>query len=195
MELFNDKNAVQLFIAFFVPGFIIIKIWEYFVPSEVSDWASRLPEVVAYSSLYYAFTIWPYFILPQRYSNAYAYVDVFLLPIVAAIFIALVRGAPLKSNRGPQNMPWDQFFQRVSCDPALKGGLLVTVQLKDGQQPIVGYFGAKSYASMFPRSPQLYLQRLYKSAADGSIVPVEPTTSALIDCSEVQYLSFRVVEH
>ena len=37
MEMFKDTSSVQLFIAFFVPSFIIISVWEFLVLSERSD--------------------------------------------------------------------------------------------------------------------------------------------------------------
>ncbi len=193
MEVFKDLNTVELFIAFFIPGFVIVKIWEYFVPAESSDWGKRLPEVISYSSMYYAVTIWPYFLLLARYAGLapyYVYLDIFLLPIAAGMVIVKLRGLPMRTNRGIQATPWDQFFQRVSSDPSLREGVLVDVRLKDSTQ-LLGYFGQKSFASTFPKPAQIYLQQLYEFDKNGAARPIVPDTGALIDCENAASISFR----
>ena len=187
MELFKDLSGIELFIAFFVPGFIIVSVWEYFVPSERSDWQSRIPQVVGYSSLYYAFALGPYFVIPSPYKLSYLYGAVFLLPILVGVAIALIGGAAITAKRGAQETPWDQLFGRVASDSAFKNGVYVQVQLKDSTA-VTGYFGAKSHASAFPNSHELYLQRVFEPDVSGNLVPASPETGALVDCSEISVL-------
>lgn len=184
MELFKDVSAVPLFIAFFVPGFLMIKVWEWYVPSQAWEWDKRIPEAVAYSALYYGFTLWPYFLLHGPYANGYVYVDVFVLPIAAALVVTRVRGIALTGRRGIQPTPWDQLFYRINCDRVLSNGVKLALVTKSGVR-LCGYFGKKSYASTFPSPGQIYLQRLTDPDSDR---PLEPATGALINCAELEYI-------
>jgi len=91
MDVPRDDKLL-LFLAFFVPGFTIRQIYGLFVGIDQADTQKLLPTIVGFSALHYGVTAFPLFILPPgSLRDAYAYIDVLLLPIVWAPVALLVR--------------------------------------------------------------------------------------------------------
>ena len=61
-----DVNKLILFIAFAVPGFISIKVYELLSPRMAKDSSQQLIDAVAYSSINYALLIWPVYAFISR---------------------------------------------------------------------------------------------------------------------------------
>lgn len=184
--MFKDATSLQLFIAFFVPGFIFITIWQYFVPSGPSNWQERIPQAVGFSCVYYAVAIAPTFFLSNAQVAAYQYLMVFVIPVIVGLAYVRIRGANFHASQGIQMTPWDQFFSRVAAGE-FKDGIMVHVRFKD-ETEIIGYFGGISYASTFPNGRELYLQRLYDFDHQGGLVKIEPAIGALVECADASFV-------
>lgn len=54
-KLFDNAQTLTLFLIFFVPGFVSLKVYDSLVPSERRDFSKAIFDAVAYSALNYAF--------------------------------------------------------------------------------------------------------------------------------------------
>lgn len=188
MEILKDFGSIEIFIAFFLPGFIVIRVYETFLPSAESKWTERIPEAVSYSALYYAATLWILPIVPQAAQFVVTYFIVFLGPIAAGLLMVAFRHGSLRVKLRPEATPWDRVFSRFPLE--YKDGLILRLTRKDGTQ-LIGLFGGRSYASTFPRENQLYLQALCDESG-GSLKVAEPLRGLLINASEISSLTFEL---
>lgn len=185
-EIGHTTQDVLVFLAFFVPGFIMSQTYELFVPSGEADWQKRLPAVISYSAMYYALTLWVVLIAPRNLFWFLLYGDVFGGPVIVGLITVLVRRGSLRVRIRPQATPWDELFARVSTMP---DGAILTVNRKSGE-PLIGYFGALSYAAAFPRDHELYVQAICE-IREGEIRMQQPPRGFLITMSDILYITFQ----
>jgi hypothetical protein len=57
-KLFDSQGTLGLFLMFFIPGFITLKVYDLLVPGEARDFSKSLFDAVAYSSLNFAALLW-----------------------------------------------------------------------------------------------------------------------------------------
>lgn len=57
MEIWEVDKLV-LFLVFFIPGFVSLKVYDLFIPGEQRDFSKSVFEVVAYSALNFASVSW-----------------------------------------------------------------------------------------------------------------------------------------
>jgi hypothetical protein len=139
---FWSQHTLELFVAFFVPGFISTQIYRLFVACEDEDFTKNLPAVIAYSALHYGVFGWLLLITSGVTQQICAYLIIFFAPIVWPFVILLlrdwekwsvnfkslanIRDAMLK----PEATPWDRVFTNK--------GRFVRITLKKGRM-VGGY--------------------------------------------------------
>jgi uncharacterized protein DUF6338 len=174
--LTQDKLA--LFIAFFIPGFIIFRVYGLLVPSAERDFTKLAPDAVAYSCMHYAITAWPLFFIPAGgWRNGYLYFDVLLLPALWPLLFLTIRrlGNPLKvfsrecagviaaiigealSIRDDPT-PWDRLFRD-------RKDWYIRIRTKTGRF-IGGRMMSNSYTSLFPQPTEIFVSEAYKMDAE-----------------------------
>ncbi len=85
-------DHLLLFLAFFVPGFISMRVYGLFIAANTPDFTKQLPEAIAYSAIHYAVTGWLIFIAPRGLQrDLVTYIVVLILPIFWPPIILLVR--------------------------------------------------------------------------------------------------------
>jgi hypothetical protein len=57
-KLFENQSTLGLFLIFFIPGFITLKVYDLLIPGEARDFSKSLFDAVAYSSLNFAVFFW-----------------------------------------------------------------------------------------------------------------------------------------
>ena len=57
-KLFETQGTLALFLIFFIPGFISLKVYDLLVPGERRDFSKSLFDAVAYSSLNFVALLW-----------------------------------------------------------------------------------------------------------------------------------------
>lgn len=57
-KLFESQGTLGLFLIFFIPGFIALKVYDLLIPGEQRDFSKSLFDAVAYSSLNFAAFFW-----------------------------------------------------------------------------------------------------------------------------------------
>lgn len=161
---FSDFDKFIVFIVFFVPGFISIKIYDLLVIGDRRDFSKSILEAIGYSCLYYATLSWLILLIHSNnfFSNhtvfyvIVIFIILFLFPILWPIlFIKLITCSKfLKYFNNPIPKPWDYVF--LKREP-----YWVIIHLKDGKR-IGGIYNTDSYASVYPIEEQIYLQEVWK---------------------------------
>ncbi|MES2403550.1 MAG: DUF6338 family protein [Pseudomonadota bacterium] len=192
MDIWNI-NALALFIAFVIPGFISLKTYQLLFPSESRGSDKLLIDAIAYSSINYAILLWPIYAIETHnvrvlHPTAYVLFYVFALLIAPVIWIFLfkrIRTTQIaqKSVPHPIARPWDYVFGQ-------RRPHWIVVTLKSGRS-VGGRYDASSFASSAPAPEQLYLEEHWVLNEDGGFErPRAETNGILILSSEIATVEF-----
>ncbi len=162
MEIWEVDKLV-LFLIFFIPGFISIKIYNSIIPTQPRDSTIYLLDAIGFSALNFAAMSWLILIIHSNgfykyHSFWYSFLLLFILlvaPIIWPFVIKKLRTwKPLaKIFLHPIGKPWDYVFGK-------KSSFWVIIHLKDGRS-IGGKFDTESFASSFPSEEQIYLEEVW----------------------------------
>lgn len=148
-----------IFLAFIIPGFLSMRVYGLLLPGEEPSLKENLLEAVAFGIVNFVIMYWSisFLIDPELASRSwlvnYALVVLtfFVAPLVWPVLLKLILGQLAKWDivlYGYRNA-WDDFFlRREPC--------WIIVHLKDGRR-IGGWFGASSYAGLYPSSGHISL--------------------------------------
>ncbi len=152
-KLFETQGTLALFLIFFIPGFITLKVYDLLIPGEPRDFSKSLFDAVAYSSLNFAALLWVIGIvrtgnLPPWEWYTLMFVLLIGMPAVWPFILLSIRRHPKISARiaSPNARVWDDIFSK-------RTPYWVIVHLKD-QRRIGGLYGAKSFTSHSPAPPE-----------------------------------------
>lgn len=187
-----EADKLILFIAFFVPGFIALKVWDLLVPGEVRDPSQSVIEAIAYSCINYALLSW-LLILDVRLDLASSApvwhgVVIFLILFVAPIGLAFaywsLRNTKwfLKHFRHPVPKPWDYVFGKQES-------FWVIAELFDGTR-VGGIYDTDSFSSSFPMEEQIYLQQIWEVDGDQFLRPIDRSEGVIISGKDIRFLKF-----
>ena len=121
MEKLFDSGSLSLFLIFFVPGFVALKVYDLFVPSERRDFSKSIYDAAAFSALNFAF-LWPLvrLVLSAGFQAAHPFLEIVLIFVLLLIMPAawpviwvkwLLRWRTLsKQIVHPHDKAWDYFF-------------------------------------------------------------------------------------
>jgi len=193
MEGILSIDKIWLFIIFFIPGFISVKIWNQLIPGEKLDFSKSFFEVIAYSALNYAFFSWLIFLIhtnefPHYYPSLYWICVVFIMffmPIAwPLIFYKFYQFRLIKKYFvSPYQKPWDYIFSK-------RESYWIIVHLKDGSD-FGGRYDVNSFASSAPSEEQIYLEKVWEIDADGIFVkPIENSQGVIIMREEISSIEF-----
>lgn len=167
---FTDINQVVLFLIFFIPGFISLKVYDLFIPSERRDFSKSFFDAVAYSAINYAF--WSWLIILMDIYDVYTQhhfwyavaivIIIFASPVLLPIlYLEIVKLKPISTRiLHPHSSSWDYVFSK-------RKEAWVIVHLKDGER-IGGIFSTESFASSYPAKEQIYLEDIWKLDDNGA---------------------------
>jgi hypothetical protein len=183
-----------IFLIFFIPGFISVKIYDLLIPSERRDFSKSIFEVFAYSSLNYAvLSWWIFFILRINFYNNYPFIFalslfciLFIIPALwPKILLKIISWKPIaKLVVSPVLKPWDFVFGQ-------KRSFWVIINLRDGRK-IGGKYYTRSYASSTPAEEQIYLEEVWKLDKNGKFIKAIEGSQGIIvlgkDISSIEFL-------
>jgi len=181
-------DAIQLFILFVVPGFISIKFYELYFPSQQPDSSKQLIDAVSFGSLNFAFLYIPISIIehstiktacPFAYYSFYIFV-LLLAPLAWVLIWRKIRMSNWFQSNAPHptQKPWDFVF-------AQRKAYWVIVTLKNGQK-IGGLYASNSFASSAPAPEQIYLEEAWQLNTDDRFdKKYEQTAGVIILSSEI----------
>ncbi|TFH47086.1 MAG: hypothetical protein E4G94_00930 [ANME-2 cluster archaeon] len=190
---FWQIDKLTLFLIFFIPGFISIKIYDLLVPSERRDYSKSLFEIISYSAINFAALSWLIILIHSDnfYINhvIFYFFSIFFILFIAPILwpffiIKLFSWKPIANLIvHPIQKPWDYVFGK-------RQPYWLIVHLKDGRK-IGGKFDYKSFASSNPAEEQIYLEEVWKLDENGKFSePVERTKGIIILSAEILSIEF-----
>lgn len=181
MEIFTT-DKVFLFILFFVPGFISMKVYHLLIASENTKFSESLNEAIGFSAINFASFSWLIILIHSNgFYKMYFFwylilclFIVFIAPILWTVFYVWI--AKSKKLRkyilSPIKNPWDYYFEkRKSC--------WVIVNLKSGEK-IGGVYSDNSFSSAFPHKTQIYLEQLWNIDEHGNFLSLKNRNKGVI---------------
>ena len=197
MSIF-EAEKIYFFVLFVIPGFVALRVYDLFYPSERIDGIKRIVEAVSYSCISYAMLSplivfsWPY--LTTSSTNYYATAGLSLLflivgPILVTVSWHFFRMFVAKKGliHHPVGKPWDYVFS--SKPPSW-----VKVYMKNGDI-IAGFYGTKSFASSAPNAEALFLEEVWHLNDSGGFDKKKArTTGILISPDIISHIDFRSVD-
>jgi hypothetical protein len=191
-KLFAEPSAVALFLIFFVPGFVMIKVYDALVPGERRDFSKTIFDAVAYGALNLA--AFSPFISYMRYGGPDPVVfwggAIVILLVGPALWAwALFKFLSAKQLRGqaahPIQRAWDYVFSRGHS-------YWVIIHLEN--RKIGGLFGSNSFASSDPADPQIYIEEVWELDANEIFVRRIDRSNGMIlfakDIVAVEFFSY-----
>jgi len=182
MDIWNIDNLV-LFLIFFIPGFISIKVYDLFIPGEKRDFTKSLFEVMGFSAINFAALSW--LIILIHSDNFYSvhklfyflllFIILFIVPIIwPLVFLKLSSWPPIaKKIIHPISKPWDYVFGKRDC-------YWVIVHLRNGKK-IGGKYDSNSFSSSYSAEEQIYLEEVWHLNENGAFIePVDRSAGILI---------------
>ena len=187
-----ESNKLLLFIAFVVPGFVSLKVYQVTIPSDVKDSSKLLIDAVVYSCINYSF------ILPLIYYAEYQkwrenhyglyllgvpFVTFILPGFMTRVFIVLRMTEHVQDyfpNPYPRSWPY-VFSQRKS--------FYLKIHLKN-EKIISGLYSENSFASSDPASFQIYLEKSYYNEGEPFTKEIESTEGVLVLTNDIDYIEF-----
>jgi hypothetical protein len=188
-----EQDKLLLFIAFVIPGFVSLKAYELFFPSQRTESVKQIVEAITYSCINYALLFWLIVFVESSdikatcgflYFVFYIFV-LFIAPIIWVWIWKILRSSERfqKSAPHPTQKPWDYVFgKRIPY--------WVIVTLKDGTK-IAGSYDSNSFSSSTPAEEQIYLEEVWMMNEDGGFErPKESTKGIIILSNEMVSIEF-----
>ncbi len=188
MDIWSTDKLV-LFLIFFVPGFISMKVYDLMIPGSPREASKSLLDAVSYSTLNFAVLFWLIALIQtndfyHRHFVLYALAVVAIMVVVPAcwpfVYLKLASWGPITRHlTNPIQKPWDYVFgKRIPY--------WIIVHLKNGVR-IGGRFGAKSYASSNPANEQIYLEEVWTLDQEGRFLKgVEGSRGIIVMQDEIR---------
>ena len=194
MESLTFEN-IQVFIIFFLPGFISVKTYQFLIATEKIEFSKAIFETIGYSILNYILMSWLIWLnLKEDWmfiNSIWFYLSTFITLIITPIIWPLIIYLVLRSEWikkfiviHPIKSAWDSFFHK-------RESYWVIVHLKDGRK-IGGKYSKNSFVSSFPRKEEIYLETVWKLNNDGSFESeINGTRGILILGDEIMAIEFK----
>jgi hypothetical protein len=192
VDIWNlDKLA--LFLIFFLPGFISIKVYDLMVPGEPRDISKSVFEAISYSTLNFAALFWLIIFIHagdfyHRHLIWYSLSVVVIMVVVPAcwplVFLRLSAWRRIARHFvHPIRKPWDYVFGK-------REPFWIIVHLQNGQR-IGGRFDTESFASSDPADEQIYLEEVWVLDEAGRFLsPVERSRGIIIMKDVIRAVEF-----
>lgn len=192
MDIWQIDKLV-LFLIFFIPGFISIKVYDLLVPSERRDFSKALFDAIGYSCLNFAALFWLIILIHSgdfyvRHKTLYLMVLFFIVFVSPALwsflFVRFLSWRPFsKCGVNLIQKPWDFVFRSDESS-------WVIVHLADGRK-LGGRFDTDSFASSYPSEEQIYLEEVWELDENGRFLkPIERSKGVIILGKEILAVEF-----
>lgn len=186
-----DENKLAIFIMFFIPGFICVKMYGLIYPSQRKDAGFLLYDAVTYSCINYALWSWAIYLIEVYGVHPvckaiFYFLIMFLSPILIVFLWNYIRSLEIikKLICHPSESAWDYVFSQ-------RKRYWVEVFLKD-KTIVAGYYGGNSFASSAPVNEHIYLEQRWIIDSDGAFErKVERSAGVIILHSEISHIEFR----
>ncbi|WP_312560648.1 DUF6338 family protein [Anaerospora sp.] len=185
-----EVDKLQLFLSLFIPGFLIIKVYDILFPNCSRDFSKAWFDAVAFSSLHYGIAYM--FVVMMGYSQvvptaSMVFIWIVLLPVVyPVLFLGLVKsGLFHRFFIHPIQRPWDYFFSKGEV-------YWLLVHLKNGTK-IAGKYDRNSFVSSYPELPEILIEEIWViNDKDELVEPIQPKRGAIILNSDISRVEFYI---
>ncbi|HLP44654.1 MAG TPA: DUF6338 family protein [Candidatus Kapabacteria bacterium] len=188
-----SQDKLILFIAFVIPGFIAIKVYEILYPGKTKETGQYVLDAVTYSCINYALLSWALVLIrvDQLYTRnpvlfgVVAFFVLFMFPILWVWLFAWVRTKPFFAKRMqlPDPKPWDYVFRK-------KESFWIIIHFAAGGK-IGGIYDAHSYTSAYPEDEQIYLEEVWElGEKDEFLNPKERSKGILVSMKDIKAIEF-----
>lgn len=187
-----EVDKLLLFIAFIIPGFVSLKVFELLYPSDVRDSSKSIIDALTYSCINYSILLVPVWFLSdsidfQKLEHIFALsvIALLFLPIVTSLVYCKVRTTDFIQSKAPHptKVPWDFVFGQ-------RKWYWVLVELVDGKK-IGGLYASDSFASNYPAPEQIYLEECWHIDEEDTFERQRTGTAGiLIMSSQIKTIEF-----
>ncbi|KPV94635.1 hypothetical protein AN214_03352 [Pseudoalteromonas sp. P1-9] len=190
-----EADKLLLFIAFVIPGFLSIKVYQLIFPGTERPVSSMLVDAISYSCINYSILFVPiYYFFESDIKSLiptllFYFCVLFLFPIIWVIVWKYIRTRNFfqKSAPHPTSKPWDWVFEK-------RESYWVKVVLKDGTI-IGGLYSHNSFSSSAPAPEQIYLEEVWILDEEGAFKRKKNQTKGVIILnSEISHIELRELE-
>jgi hypothetical protein len=192
VDSFWQLDALPIFLAFFIPGFVMKKVYAMFIASDDSDWGKIMPEVVAFSAFHYAVFGWIIVVTKDWESHLFfLWLVVLVLPAVWPPLLLMLRDREKWVPRffskkiftyvlTPERTPWDRLFDD-------QRDRWIIAKTKTGDF-VGGYMGKGSLTSTYPSADQIYITQPWRCDIAGFLGDGTVASGLLIRGDEIEYI-------
>ena len=192
MDIWNIDKLV-LFIAFVIPGFLILKANAVLGLEPAADSSKQIVDAVAYSCVNYALLCLPILTVESstlKKVNLEGYLIFYGFVILVAPLLWAVLWRWLRTTQffqrvlpHPTTKPWDYVFRQ-------RRRYWILITFKDGKQ-VAGRYDSRSFSSASPALDQIYLEQTWVVNADGGFERQrENSAGILVLGSEIRTIEF-----
>ena len=162
LQFISNPETLIIFALFIVPGYIFYKIFNLTIPSERYLAKDNFTEIIAYSLLNNT----PILFIDKNsdYYQICLFFILIILPIIMVFFISWLskREWFLKEFPHFTKSHWEYAFSEIERSESTA---IITFTMNDGSE-IIGFFGENSYATSYPNSGSIYLEKTYDDNDD-----------------------------
>jgi hypothetical protein len=192
MDIWN-ADKLTLFLIFFLPGFVSMKMYDLMVPGVPREASKSLLEAVSYSTLNFGALFWliAYIRTNGFYQNHFILFSLAVTAIMVVVpacwpfaYLKLASFQPIaKHFANPIQKPWDYVFGK-------RTPYWIIVHLRSGLR-IGGRFDTKSFASSNPADEQIYLEEVWSLDENGRFLKkVERSRGIIVMQDEIRAVEF-----
>lgn len=166
----NIKEIIGI-IDFIVWGYISLKIWEYITPQKEINISEKYIEMFIIGLLIDKFS--KFLILHINWSKGWV---LLLISIISPLILKKILEIECIKNKMIKTitpLAWDFYFRKASPS-------IIKVHFKDSSRdPIVGWFGEKSFASSYPNPQDIYIEGIY-TVVDNKLTGIKKNTRGIL---------------
>lgn len=188
-----SADKLALFLIFFLPGFISMKMYDLMVPGAPKEASKSFLEAVSYSTLNFASLFWLIALIQtndfyQKHFILYCLAVITIMVVVPAcwpfVYLKFASWRPIARHfTNPIQKPWDYVFGK-------RTPYWIIVHFKNGLR-VGGRFDTKSFASSNPAGEQIYLEEVWTLDKEGRFVKkVDRSRGIIVMQDEIRAVEF-----
>lgn len=189
MNIF-EPHSLLLFILFFMPGFVSIKVHDLLLPGNTRNATTYIVDGVACGTINFIFVmpiawLFLHYGIESFWAILFAGILVLLItPLcIAWVYVRLLSSRFMRRHAlGVAKQPWDVVFSG-------RKGLWVVVYLKNGKE-IVGLYSTNSSASHYPQKRELFLEKVFVVNENGELASKSDSEGVIIPGNSIDYIEF-----
>jgi hypothetical protein len=186
--ILENADKFLLILAFLIPGFVSLKIYDFLVPREERDYSKTFINLIGYSTINFILLSWLIYWITMTTEIWIQWVQLLFLfilfpalwPVLIHLFLSSTMYRKLLMilpdslyPKDPISNSWDWVFRRRKCFYAV-------IYLKNGEK-IAGVIDNRSYLSSFHSSQHIYLGEEWTLDENNEFKEARPNGVLILD--------------